>query len=490
MDNISTLDAHDFSTILADILFIAPYLNMTRLNDNLSAKSLTISNIQQIYQSLENHIVFLTKESNPIDAIIELCLNICYIYKFASLETASSVLVSNSIYEPLKVFNGKEFQESIKNLLKISWLYNVSTVNTPKQFKDIVEKFSSEDKTRELLKKFTKDKFDFVSQYSTLCFPYGKIPKNRINNYPLCLYDALSTHPYLITHTSKKRASLHIDSFYDLCITFGLLTNRKKNNPLFSLYNKEISTNYQRSFNFQSYLSKYFPLNETESITTDYQFHIFNNYLIERLTYANLLNISFKPNYPTEIFSTARLLSLYPLLNFRINLFNSILDNYTTASHSYLSLFLQTISHQIFFYLPLLNTIFHLSMLIAKKHLPYSANKNMDFLKNSQDYSSYIKLFNLQETLFFNKKQAPLHPIPNFQSSIHPLKQIYINRHHAIHHTLQTTLYKIESMNFLEDAFRFKQTINSIPFTEFVFDKYGLNHISQMTNLIPSEDIF
>lgn len=515
LNNSSSLTEDDFSHILSDIHVIAPYVKFDDPTNSIFQKSTMYSSkTKQLYIDLEKHLTTICSQKDAINNIILLCIDRCspYKYPFAYLNEHNQPAYISS---PLHIFEEPCFIEDEKHMLKLSWLYNLSTKNSPKSLSAILKlmKYDKKTTTKKFTNCFYKTKSDFVASYSCLYEYWEKESKNRQKATPacppLCIYDSISTQEEMLFKTDfiRRQTNFKIDSKYDLPLIFGFLRNRMANDPLFHIYGNDRIKGFQKSFNSMLYLDKFFPIEFSNANNELRYSSIFSNYFIERFTNINLINQFFNPSVlgknPPYLLEPLFLLALHPLINFRLFLLKVILSFPKERLHTYLDPILKTILHQTFFYFPLLQTLFHLCMLIANKHLPFSPNQKLIFPKNGLTYQSYLETFNLSDHLLFIKDNSntiqPAIAFPDMTKTISFIqddkessviqKDLHTYTNHSIFKLTQRTLCNIKDMDFMNSAFDYHHTRTSLSFPESLILGLELTEISALMSFNQSDQL-
>lgn len=507
LQHIQKINTHDFAYTLSDIHLIAPYIKFDIPDASSYGSNATyISKTKQIYKDLENKLTQLCKEASPVENIILLCMDMCSPYKYP-LAYLNENFKPSASFSLLNIFENPLFTEDVQYMLQLSWIYNISTKNSPTSLASIIDHFggcTNKKATRKFANCFYKTKSDFVSSYSALLYSYyEKKPKSAVK--PLCIYDLLSTQENMLYKTDPeiRQLNLQIDSKYDLAIIFGMLNNRMKNDPLFHIYsNDERIKRFKNSFDIKAYLDKFFLIknlsNENERIYKS----LFDNYFIEKFTNVNFSNCFFDPSLFREnmpfTFEPLFLLSLHPLINFRIALLKKMLTLPQNTFDIHLNSVLNTIFHQTFFYFPLLQILFHLCMLIIKDQLDFSPNKKLIFPKTNSNYYSYLNNFTFSNAMLFKKDEnssiIPVVPFPDFSKDIeftsngekHSISQktLHTSVNHAVFKLLHSTLFQIQDMNFIDVACDYHHTKNTFSFTDSVIADFNLNEISNLISYL------
>lgn len=472
------------------------------------------SKTKQLYIDLEKHLATICSQKDAINNIILLCIDMCapYKYPFAYLNENYQ---PSSTYSPLDIFENPCFIKDTKHMLKLSWLYNLSTKNSPKSLFSMLKlmKYDTKTTTKKFINCFYKTKSDFVASYSFL-YEYWKKESEDLQKVtpacpPFCIYDLLSTQEEMLfkTEFERRQTNFKVDSKYDIPLIFGFLRNRMANDPLFHIYGDNRIKGFQKSFDSMLYLDKFFPIGFSNANNELRYLSIFSNYFIERFTNINLINQFFSPsalgkNSP-YIFEPLFLLSLHPLINFRLFLLKFILSFPEERLHTYLYPLLKTVLHQTFFYFPLLQTLFHTCMLIANNHLPFSPNKKLIFPKKGLIYQSYLETFNLSDHLLFikdiNNKIQPSVAFPDMaetfpfiqddKTSSVTQKDLHTYTNHSIFKLTQRTLCNIKDMDFINSAFDYHHTRTSLSFPESLICGLKLTEISSLMSVNQSDQL-
>lgn len=423
-----------------------------------------------INEHLHQSLIELLSSHQTIDSIAELTLELCTSYlhhEIADYQVKNldiDTLLSINSNEIMKVFDNRiitqsNYREELKDFLILSYYYNQNSCNlTLSQVSKVLDKkkeFSLNDKADKAGETDKVDKADKTNKTNaTNAFdPIKTIYQKLSDIYRVQRKSKESFLLPFVNYKINKDKNIGIDicNLYDVEILLSLINS---STPAKNIFIKLMDSS-EYNFKINSFLTLFKDLSlnensridildilkseiESQNFISKKRVYIYNQFLLERITNLNLINLlsdlsnlnEFMKPYLYKLYE----LSSLPLLNLRLKILSYIIDIPRTAFEdcpmliddllSYLKEFLQ---HHLVCTLPILSLVFeHLLQLSSWKESSNESIGNNFFDKLIKDQSFNFFEINSDHVPFPDKYKMPEFNIDSKKNKMEREKEYHI----------------------------------------------------------------
>ncbi|WP_182185484.1 hypothetical protein [Pectinatus frisingensis] len=429
---------------------LPPYFRDILLSIPLNIKlSGDTSNKTGLLENIENVLSERVNGCKSLEEIAKLTYDLCSIYLFPSswhINPNTSNLNNLKQY-CVKMLDNEDFKSSVNSFLILSYLYTNHAVINSKGSIPI-------NTIKGIPSSISVNKHDILSRIETR--------NTSSSDYVPYIYEPLSG-----TTLDKK---INIPNKYDLSIIVGLFRSVSNiQNPFLwqSDFDGKCSGRKFTIKSFKDFIENFNPLFyklSSRNILDKAGWH-FHTYFMERILNINFLN---KLNTISSInnYYIIRLLSVYPLLDFRLMLLNK-LNNDRKILHSETDI-QEILENHIFFTLPLMNVIFHMLVYISQR----AANNNQKFsitLENQPALDILIK----EHNTFFEFKPNEITICHLYPSN---MSKNYFENVNCIYAWVSYFFNITSKINITSDLYYYKRSM-SFDFYSYIIDKYNIESL-------------